>query len=77
MFLHKSHICENVPEIWAKMLSVNQIAGFFNQPYIQNKSVKYPDFLRFDTNSHQLKVDQKPFGWAWSETGVVSLVRGL
>ena len=26
-----------VPEIWAKMFSVNQIAGFFNQPYLQNK----------------------------------------
>ena len=26
-----------VPEIWAKMLSANQIAGFFNQPYLQNK----------------------------------------
>ena len=29
-----------VPEIWAKMFSVNQIAGFFNQPYLQNKSLK-------------------------------------
>ena len=29
-----------VPEIWAKMFSANQIAGFFNQPYLQNKSMK-------------------------------------
>ena len=29
-----------VPEIWAKMFLANQIAGFFNQPYLQNKSVK-------------------------------------
>ena len=29
-----------VPEIWAKMLSVNQIAGFFNQPYLQKKLMK-------------------------------------
>ena len=26
-----------VPEIWAKMFSANQIAGYFNQPYLQNK----------------------------------------
>ena len=29
-----------VPEIWTKMFSANQIAGFFNQPYLQNKSMK-------------------------------------
>ena len=27
-------------EIWAKMFLANQIAGFFNQPYLQNKSMK-------------------------------------
>ena len=26
-----------VPEIWAKMFSPVQVAGFFNQPYLQNK----------------------------------------
>ena len=26
-----------VPEIWPKMFSDNQIAGFFNQPYLQKK----------------------------------------
>ena len=44
------------------MFSANEIAGFFNQPYLQNKSVKYPDFLRIYINSHKLKVDQKFFG---------------
>ena len=29
-----------VPEIWAKMFSANQIAGYFNQPYLQNKSMQ-------------------------------------
>ena len=29
-----------VPEIWAKMFSVNQIAEFFNQSYLHNKSMK-------------------------------------
>ena len=28
-----------VPEIWAKMFSANQIAGFLNQSYLQNKSI--------------------------------------
>ena len=27
----------SVPEIWAEMFSANQIAGFFNQLYLQNK----------------------------------------
>ena len=45
------------------MFALNEIAGFFNQPYLQNKSVKQPDFLPVDTNSHKLKVDQKMFGY--------------
>ena len=28
------------PEIWAKMFSANQIARFFNEAYLQNKSMK-------------------------------------
>ena len=59
------------------MLSANQIAGFFNQPYLQNKSINVPDFLHVDTNLNKLKVDQKIFGWAWPEMGVASLVTGL
>ena len=51
-----------IPEIWAKMFSANQIAGFFNQPYLQKKSMKYTDFLHVATNSHKLKVDQKFLG---------------
>ena len=34
-----------VPEIWVRMFSANQIPGFFNQPYPQNKSVKQSDSL--------------------------------
>ena len=64
-------------EIWAKMLSDNQIAGFFNQPYLLNKSIKSPDFLHVDTSSHKSKVDPKFFGWTWSKIGMVSLVTGL
>ena len=29
-----------LPEIWVKMFSANQIAGFFNHSYLQNKSMK-------------------------------------
>ena len=43
-----------VPEIWAKMFSANEIAGFFNQPYLQNKLMKQPDLLLPDTNLHKL-----------------------
>ena len=57
------------------MFSANQIAGFFNQPYLQNKSMKWPDFV--DTNSQKLKVDQNFFGWAWPEMGVANLVTGF
>ena len=65
MFLHKSHIWQNfVPEIFSKMFSANLIAGFFNQPYLESKSLKWLDFLHVDTNSYELKVDQKNFGWA-------------
>ena len=39
-----------VPEIWVKMFSASQIAGFLNLPYLENKSVKQPEFLLVDTN---------------------------
>ena len=66
-----------VPEIWAKRFSANQIARFFNQPYLKSKLMKWPDFLHVDTNSHQLKVDQKFFEWAWLEMDVTSMITGL
>ena len=46
-----------VPEIWAKMLSSNQIKGFLNQLYLQNKMMKKPTFLHIDTDSWKLEVD--------------------
>ena len=46
-----------VPEISAKMLLGNEIAGFLNQLYLQNKVMKIPDFLHVDTNSLKIKVD--------------------
>ena len=66
-----------VPEIWTKIFSANQIAGFFNQPHLQHKSMKWLDFLHVGTNSCKLKVAQNIFGWAWSKMGVASLVTGL
>ena len=48
-----------VPEIYTKMFSANQIAGFLNQPFLQNKSMKQHHFLDVDTNSQKLKVDKK------------------
>ena len=46
------------------MLSANQIAGFLNQLFFQNKSMKEPHFLHVDTNSQKLKVDRKFLGLA-------------
>ena len=55
------------------MLSAIQIAGFLNQPILQNKSMNYP---HVDTNSQKSKIDQKIFGWVWSKMGVVIIVYG-
>ena len=44
---------------------------------ISPEQINEPDFLRVDTNSHKLKVDQKMLIWAWSEMGVANLVTGL
>ena len=46
-----------VPKIWVKMLLANQIAGFSNQIYLNNKMMKWPNFLHGHTNSWKLKVD--------------------
>ena len=59
------------------MLSANQIAGFSNQPFLQNKSMKQPHFLHVDTNSEKLKVDRKVFSWASPKMSVANLVSGL
>ena len=45
-----------VPEIWAKVLSANQIAGFLNQLYLQHKMMKKPEFLHANTDSWKLKI---------------------
>ena len=34
-----------VPEVWAKMFSAHQIAGFLNQLYLYNKIMKERDFI--------------------------------
>ena len=46
------------------MLSAKQIAGFLNQPFLQNKLMKQPflHFLHADTDSQKLKVDPNFFG---------------
>ena len=40
-----------VPELWVKMLMANQIVGFLNQLFLQNKLMKKPYFLPVDTDS--------------------------
>ena len=54
-----------IPEIYTKICSANKTGGFFNQPYLQNKSMKLPDFLHVDTNLHRL---EKWMWSAWSQT---------
>ena len=39
--------------------------------------MKKPEFLRVDTDSWKLKVDQKVLGWACSRMGVTTLVSRL
>ena len=41
------------------MLSADQIAGFLNQLFLQNKSMNQPHFLHVDTNPQKLKADRK------------------
>lgn len=65
-------------EIWAEMLSANQMAGLLNQLYLQNKLIKKPDFfLRANTNSQKLNVDGIIFGWAWSKRNLALQAIGL
>ena len=54
-----------------QMFSANQIAEFFNQPNLQKKLMKQPDFLHVDTNSHKLKWIKNFWGkrgqrWVWT-----------
>ena len=47
------------------MLSANQIVGFLNQLFLQNKLMKQPH-----------KLFEHFFCWAWSEMDVANLVSG-
>ena len=64
-------------EIQAKTLSANQIAGFLNHLFLQNKLIKQPHFQHVDTNSQKLKIDFNFFGWACSKVDMANLVFGL
>ena len=43
-------------------VSANEIARFLNQLFLQNKSMKQPNFFNVNANSQNLKVDQNFFG---------------
>ena len=75
----KNTICmENVVhEIWAKMLLANQIAGFLNELYFQNKWIKQRIFYSLIQIHEILKVDLKDFQQAWAKIGVYTLVTVL
>ena len=49
------------------MVSANEISGFLNQPFLQNKSMKQCNSLHVRTNSPKLKVDGNFFCWTWSK----------
>ena len=59
VFLYKSYIWEKSCS-WdiCEKLSANQIAGFLNEPFLLNKSIKQLVFLHVDTNAQKLKVDR-------------------
>ena len=74
-----------VPEIWATMLSANQIAGFFDQPYLQSKLIKEANFLPVVTNSYKLKIDENFLcrhhqKWVWpvlSQDSKIDCISGM
>ena len=59
------------------MLSVIQIAGFLNQLFLQNKSMKQAHILHVDTKLQKLKVHRKFFVCSWSRMGEANMVCGL
>ena len=66
-----------IREIWAKMLSANQITGFLNQLYIQNKFDEIVWFLHADKSFSWFLHADKLFWWLWSKISVVTLIKGL
>ena len=52
------------------MIAANQVSGFYNQPFLQNKSTKQCNSLHVDTKSQKLKVDRKFFLVGHGEKGV-------
>ena len=66
-----------VPEIWAEMFEANQIGGFFNQPYLQSRPMKFLDFLHVDKNLHKLRifwVGLDKIGFGYWKNGLIWLL---
>ena len=68
-FLLKSHIWENLCswDMDQDVLSQSD-CRIFNQPYLQNKSIKLPDILHVYTSSHIFSCS-KILEWTWSKMG--------
>ena len=49
------------------MVLDNQIPGFLNQPFLQNKLIKQCNTLLVGTNSQKSKIKRESYGWAWSK----------
>ena len=56
------------------MFTANQIVGFFNQSYLQNKLMKYPNFWHSDTIADKLEVNQKKNWVGLVKSGHIYLV---
>ena len=64
-------------EIYAKIFSTNKFAGFLNQLFRQNRSLKQPH-LHVDTNSQKLKIVQKCLCFGYDQNmSLANLVSGL
>ena len=64
-----------VLELCSKMLSANQIAGFFKLEYLRNRMTYQPDFLHVKSYQFWLQIDHGIFAkytymkwWAWPGT---------
>jgi len=71
-----------VLELCPKMLSTNQIAGFFKPEYLWNRMTYQPDFLHVKSYQFWLEVDQFILAkyayiksWAWS--GILKHAQGV
>ena len=54
-------------QLWPEMLSINQIAVFFDHQYLWKESINLLDYLHGINHQRKVASESNTFGWMWPD----------